>query len=134
LPTYAVDFIYIDYEGLTMENIADYISTHQFTVGVCVFVAILIIYFLFKKLIKLALLFILGLLVFTGYVYFKDPQKMPKNIGETMQKAKEETGSVVEKGRGVYDSLKGIYKKGEKLVTKDFDKSPEPDKKPPKEK
>jgi hypothetical protein len=51
-----------------------------------------------------------------------------------MQKAKEETGSVVEKGRGVYDSVKGIYKKGEKLVTKDLDKYMEPDKKTPKEK
>jgi hypothetical protein len=117
-----------------MDNIINYITTHQFTAGVCVFVAFLIIYFLFKKLIKLALLFIIGLLVFTGYLYFKDPQKMPKNIGETMQKAMEETGSVVDKGRGVYDGVKEIYKKGEKLMTRDVDKMAGEDKKSSKEK
>jgi hypothetical protein len=40
----------------------------------------------------------------------------------------------VEKGRGVYDSVKGIYKKGEKLVTKDVDKMTGEDKKSSKEK
>jgi hypothetical protein len=105
-----------------MESIINYITNHQFTAGVCVFVAFLIIYFIFKKLIKIALFLLLALIIFSGYLYFKDPQKMPKNIGETMLKAKEETGSVVEKGRGVYDSVKEIYKKGEKLMTKDVDK------------
>jgi hypothetical protein len=28
----------------------------------------------------------------------------------------------VEKGRGVYDGVKNVYKKGEKLVTKDVNK------------
>ena len=41
----------------------------------------------------------------------------------SLQKAKEETGSIVEKGRGIYDGAKDIYKKGEKLVTKDVDKT-----------
>jgi uncharacterized protein HemY len=103
-------------------------------IGVCVFVAILIIYFLFKKLIKLALLFILVLIIFGGYLCFKEPEKMPKSLNETMQRAKESTRSVVEKGRGVYDSVKGVYKKAEKLVTRDFDKYLEPDDKPVREK
>jgi hypothetical protein len=51
-----------------------------------------------------------------------------------MQRAKESTRSVVEKGRGVYDSVKGAYKKAEKLVTRDFDKYLEPDDKPVREK
>jgi len=117
-----------------MDNIINYITTHQFTAGVCVFVAFLIIYFLFKKLIKFALLFLILLILFTGYLYLKDPQKMPKSIGESMKKAKEETGSIVERGRGVYDSVKGIYKKGEKLMTRDVDKMTMEDKKASKEK
>ena len=117
-----------------MDIIINYITSHQFTTGVCVFVAFLILYFLFNKLIKLALLLLIALILFTGYLYLKDPHNMPKSIGETMKKAKEETGGVVERGRGVYDSVKGVYKKGEKLMTRDVDKMTGEDKKASKEK
>jgi predicted membrane protein len=114
-----------------MDDIIKYISSHQFIIGVCVFAAILILFFLFKKLIKFVLLSILVLIVFVGYLCFKEPEKMPKSLSETIQKTKESTRSVVEKGRGVYDSAKGLYKKAEKLVTRDIDKQLEPDKKLP---
>ncbi|HVO67975.1 MAG TPA: hypothetical protein VMT12_15970 [Syntrophales bacterium] len=114
-----------------MDDIIKFITSHQVIIGLCVFAAILILFFLFKKLIKLALLLILILIVFVGYLSFKEPEKMPKSISETFQKAKESTRSVVEKGREVYDSIKGVYKKAEKLVTRDLDKQLEPDKKPP---
>lgn len=117
-----------------MDDIIKYVTSHQFFIGVCVFVAILIIFFLFKKVIKLALLLILVLIIFGGYLCFKEPERMPKNISETMQRAKESTRSVVEKGRGVYDSVKGLYKKIEKLVTRDIDKNLELENKPPGEK
>lgn len=105
-----------------MEDIIHYITSHQFTVGVCVFVGILIMFFLLKKLIKLALLFVLLFVAFAGYLYFTEPKKMPANVTETVKRAYKETGKVVEKGRGVYDSGKAIYEKGKKLVTKDEDK------------
>jgi hypothetical protein len=105
-----------------MEGIINYITTHQFTAGVCGFVGIVIIFFILKKFVKLALLFVLALIVFIGYLYFTKPDVTLKDVKGTMQKAKEETGSIVEKGRGVYDGMKNIYKKGEKLVTKDVDK------------
>jgi len=117
-----------------MDNIINYITSHQFIIGICVFIAILIIFFLFKKLIKLVLLFFLVLIIFGGYLCFKDPARMPKNMSETLQKTKEATRSVVEKGRGVYDSVKGVYKKAEKLVTRDIDKQLEPDNQPTREK
>lgn len=105
-----------------MEGILNYISTHQFTAGVCGFVAIIIIFFILKKFVKLALLFILALIVFVGYLYFTDPSFTLKDVKGTLQKTKEETGSFVEKGRGVYESVKDVYKKGERLVTRDVDK------------
>ena len=117
-----------------MDDIINYITSQQFIIGVCAFVAILIIFFLFKKFIKLVLLFILVLIIFGGYLFFKEPGKMPKSLSETMQRAKDSTRSVVEKGRGVYDSVKGVYKKAEKLVTRDIDKQLEPDNKPAREK
>ena len=111
-----------------MDDIVKFITTHQLIIGLCVFAAILLLFFLFKKLIKFALLLILILIVFVGYLSFKEPEKMPKSLSETMQRAKESTRSVVEKGRWVYDSVKGVFKKvADKMVTRDIDKQLEPD-------
>jgi ABC-type bacteriocin/lantibiotic exporter with double-glycine peptidase domain len=111
-----------------MDSIIDYMTAHQFTAGVCIFVAILIVYFLFKKLIKLALLLILIIIMLTGYAYFKESNRMPKSIQEALQKAKVETRMLVEKGRGVYDDVMSIFEKRRKPVTDYIDKITEQDK------
>ncbi len=111
-----------------MDSFIDYMITHQFTAGVCIFVAIVIVYFLFKKLIKVALLLILIIIMLTGYAYFKESNRMPKSIHEALQKAKEETRMVVEKGRGVYDDVMSIFEKRRKPVTDYIDKITEQDK------
>ena len=104
-----------------MDDIIRYAMTHQFTVGVGLFIALLILYVIFKNLLKLALLLILLLMVMCGYMYFKDPKQMPKNIHETYEKAKQQTGEIVEKGKSAYKTGKSIVEKGEKL-TKDAEK------------
>jgi Flp pilus assembly protein TadB len=114
--------------GSIMDGIIDYFRAHQFTAGVCVFVAIVIIYFLFKKLIKLALLLILIIIMLTGYAYFKESDRMPKSMHEALNKAKEETRTVVEKGRGVYESVMSIFDKRREPVTDYIDKITEQDK------
>ena len=53
---------------------------------------------------------------------------MPKSIHEALQKAKEETLMVVEKGRGVYDRVMSILDKRRKPVTDYIDKITEQDK------
>ena len=111
-----------------MNSIIDYFTAHQFTAGVCIFVAILIIYFLFKRLIKLALLLILAIIILTGYAYFKESSRMPRGIQEALHKVKEETRMVVEKGRGVYDGVMSIFEKRRKPVTDYIDKIMEEDK------
>ncbi|MGZ6250383.1 MAG: hypothetical protein ACXWMC_12265 [Syntrophales bacterium] len=105
-----------------MDSIIDYFTAHQFTAGVCIFVAIAIIYFLFKKLIKVALLLILIIIMLTGYAYFKESDRMPKSIHEALHKAKEETRTVVEKGRGVYETVMSIFDKRREPVTNYMDK------------
>lgn len=117
-----------------MNSIIDYFTAHQFTAGVCIFVAILIIYFLFKKLIKLALLLILVIIMLTGYAYFKESNKMPRSIQGVLLKAKEQTRMVVEKGRGVYDDVMSIFDKRRKPVTDYIDKVMEQDKEAAKKK
>ena len=117
-----------------MNSIIDYFTAHQFTAGVCIFIAILIIFFLFKKVVKLALLFILVIIMLTGYAYFKESNKMPRNIQGVLQKAKEQTRMVVEKGRGVYDDVMSIFDKRRKPVTDYIDKITEQDKEAAKKK
>jgi len=56
-----------------------------------------------------------------GYMYFKDPGKMPEKIQDALQKTKEKTGVVVETGKRVYDKGKSIVEKGQKL-TKEAEK------------
>jgi hypothetical protein len=123
-----VDSAHVHDGGSTMNGIIDYFTAHQLTAGVCIFVAILIIYFLFKRLIKLALLFILAIIILTGYAYFKESNRMPRSIHEALQKAKEETRMVVEKGRGLYDGAMSIFDKRRKPVTDYIDKITEEDK------
>ena len=123
-----VDSVRVHNGGSIMNSIIDYMTAHQFTAGVCIFVAILIVYFLFKKLIKIALLLILIIIMVTGYAYFNDSNRMPKSIQEALQKAKEETHMAVEKGRGAYDSVMSIFEKRRKPVTDYMDKITEQDK------
>jgi len=111
-----------------MNSFIDYITAHQFTAGVCIFVAIIIIYFLFKKLVKIALLLILIIIMLTGYAYFKESNKMPRSIHEALQKSKEETLMAVEKSRGVYEDVMSIFEKRRKPVTDYIDKITEEDK------
>jgi hypothetical protein len=111
-----------------MDSLIDYFAAHQFTAGVCIFVAILIIYFLFTRLIKLALLLILAVIILTGYAYFKESGKLPSSLNEALDKAKKETRAVVEKGRGVYDSVTSIFEGRREPVTEYIDKITEQDK------
>ena len=110
-----------------MDGIIDYIRAHQFTAGLCIFAAIVIMFFLFKRLIKIFVLLILCIIVFAGYVYFKESGKMPKSISDALQKAKTETRNIVEKGRGVYETGKSVFDQ-RKPVTDFIDKITEQDK------
>lgn len=129
-----LDYVHVHDGGSTMNSIIDYFTAHQFTAGVCIFVAILIIYFLFKKVMKLALLLILVIIMLTGYAYFKESGRMPRSIQQVLQKAKEETRMAVEKGRGVYNDVMSIFDKRRKPVTDYMDKITEQDKEAAKKK
>ena len=59
---------------------------------------------------------ILLLLILVGYMYFKDPKKMPENVLGTFQKARQQTDKVVEGGKSMYEKGKTILEKGQKLT------------------
>jgi len=99
-----------------VDNLIQNLSAHPMIIIAVIFIGLLVVYFLFKQLLKLALLFLLILLAVGGYFYFKDPEKMPRNMMETLEKAKTGTGKAVEKGKEVYSTGRAIAEKGKKLT------------------
>ncbi len=99
-----------------MDNLMQNLSAHPMIIIAVIFIGLLIVYFLFKQLLKLALLFLLILLAVSGYLYFKDPRKIPRNMMETLEKARTETGKAIEKGKEAYSKGKAIAEKGKKLA------------------
>lgn len=99
-----------------MDNMMQNLSGHPLIVILFIFIGLLIVYFLFKQLLKLALLFFLILLAIGGYYYFKDPETMPRNMVETLEKAKTQTNKAFDKGKEVYVKGKAIAEKGKKLT------------------
>jgi glucan phosphoethanolaminetransferase (alkaline phosphatase superfamily) len=99
-----------------VDNILQNLSDHPMIIIVVIFVGLLIVYFLFKQLLKLALLFFMILLAIGGYFYFKDPGKMSQNMMETLEKARTETVKAVEKSKEAYLMGKAITENGKKLT------------------
>ena len=78
-----------------MEQVFHYLSTPA-GILVAIFGALLILYFILKQLVKLALLVVLVLFGLAGYYYFQDPATMPQKMKQTLQGAKARTESAVE--------------------------------------
>lgn len=104
-----------------MEAVAHYLSGHPMAIVLLIAVCIVILYFIFKQLIKMAILFVLILMAMAGYFYFKGT----KSVHEAYEKTKVQTQQVVETGKDVYQKGKDIYEKGKKITgssEKDVDK------------
>lgn len=100
----------------SMESMIHYVAAHKFVLWAAVFVALFLVFFLFKKFLKLTFVLILLLLALVGYMYFKDPKKIPENLLGAFQKARQQTNKVVEGGKSMCDKGKTILEKGRKLV------------------
>jgi hypothetical protein len=108
-----------------------YLHTHQIAVIAVVAIALVTIYFLFKNLIKLALIFVLILILVGSYFYLTAPRKSPEDITRALRKAKDQTEMVVEKGKDAYQKSKDVVEKG-KQITEDISKALSKDREPPK--
>ena len=95
-----------------MEAVTHYLSGHPVAIVLLIAVCIIILYFIFKQLVKMAILFALILMAMAGYFYFKGT----KSVREAYEKTKVQTQEVVETGKGVYQKGKDIYEKGKKIT------------------
>jgi glucan phosphoethanolaminetransferase (alkaline phosphatase superfamily) len=115
-----------------MDGLIAYLSSHHIALALAIAAAVLIAYFIFKRLIKLALFCFLVALGVAGYFYLKQPGRTWKDVSQALQKTKTQTEKVVETGKKTYEKGKEVYEKGKKfsdsvdsLIGKDKEKRPE---------
>ncbi len=99
-----------------MERLSVFISDNPLVAVALGFLAILILYFLLKQFVKLALILIIILLALGGYYYFKDPRKAPENIRSAVKEVKEKTIDTKDKLQDMYHSGRDLLKKAKELV------------------
>lgn len=101
-----------------MQEILRILSEHPVAAMASCFVILMALYFLFKSLIKLALVILILVLAIGGYFYFQHPWDRPANLKEAVQKARTETGRVLEKGKEAYGKGKELLGKGKEAFEK----------------
>jgi hypothetical protein len=98
-----------------MDDLMHYFSTHPLAIMALVFAVLLVAYFLFKQLIKMALLLVIVLLALGGYFHFKYPGHTWEHMKDTLQKARTGAGGMVEKGKEAYQAAAKLFKEAKEL-------------------
>jgi hypothetical protein len=98
-----------------MDGVIAYLSSHHLVLMLTIAAAVLIAYFIFKRLIKLALFCFLVAMGIAGYFYLKQPGRTRKDVSQAVQKTKTQTVKVVETGKKTYEKGKDVYEKGKKF-------------------
>ena len=108
-----------------MEGIVRAVTEHPLAAIAAGFAVLLIVYFLFKSLIKLALILIIVAVAICGYFFFQYPESRPANFKDAVQKARTGAGKAVdrgkeayEKGKELFDKRKEAYERGREWVEK----------------
>lgn len=98
-----------------MDNLISYLSAHHFALMLVMAAAVLIAWFIFQKLMKLALLCLLVTLGIAGYFYLKQPGRTWKDVTDAWQKTRTQTTRIVETGKTTYQKGKEVYEEGRKF-------------------
>jgi hypothetical protein len=101
-----------------MEEIVRSVTEHPLVAMAVCFSALLLVYFLFKSMIKLALILILVAVVIGGYFYFRHPGSKPANLKDAVEKVRVEAGKAVDQGKGAYEKSKELVGKGKDALEK----------------
>ncbi|PKN71564.1 MAG: hypothetical protein CVU54_00645 [Deltaproteobacteria bacterium HGW-Deltaproteobacteria-12] len=105
-----------------MDTIMEYLSAHPMILkGIVIFAAVIILYFIFKQFIKLALVLLIIVLAVAGYYYFQDPHKMPEKVKNSINSVKSGSDQVVEKSKSFYKDSQELIDKTKELP-RDFNK------------
>ena len=99
-----------------MDNFFHYLSTHPLAAIIVAVIILFMVYFVIKKLLKLALILGLILIAVCGYFYYKSPENFPKNVRNTINKARQQTGEMTEKSKDIVGVGVEMLKKGKDLA------------------
>lgn len=110
-----------------MDTIAEYISSHPAVLTIIViFVVIIILHFIFKQFIKLALVILLIVMAVVGFYYIQDPDKIKKTIdtiGAGVDEAKEKGKSFFKDSKNLIDKAKDVPGDVNRLLKNSDDKA-----------
>jgi hypothetical protein len=101
-----------------LQEILRIFSDHPLVAMAACFVILMILYFLFKSLIKLALVILIVAVAIGGYFYFQHPGDRPANLKEAVEKARTGTDRAVEKGKEAYGKGRELLGKGKEAFEK----------------
>jgi len=104
-----------------MQEIVRTFSEHPLTTMAVCFAALVILYFIFKRLVKVALVILIIALAIVGYFYFQHPDQRPATLGDAWDKARDETGRIVEKGKAFFDKGQNLYEKSKQIIDEGSD-------------
>lgn len=105
-----------------MEGIIGAVTKHPLAAMAVCFAVLFIVYFLFKSLIKLALILILVAVAIGGYLYFQHPEYRPANFKDAVSKVRAGAGRAVDQGKKAYENGKELVDKGKTVLNKGIDK------------
>ncbi len=95
-----------------MEGVTHYLSAHPIALMALIFVCLILLYFLFKQLLKLALVVALVLLCMAGYFYFQGT----KDVQALVHKTKQQASEVIDTSKKVYEKGRDVYQKGREIT------------------
>jgi uncharacterized protein YoxC len=90
----------------------EYLAAHPAIITfIVIFVIMLILYFVFKQFIKLALVILVICIVVAGVFYFQNPDKTVERIKLTADTIKSGTTEIVEKSKSFFKDAKELFNK-----------------------
>ena len=107
-----------------MQEVARILSEYPLAAIAVCFATLLLAYFLFKSLIRLALILVIIAVAIGGYYYFSEPRK-PANLREAVEKARIETGRAIEKGKKAVEKGREMVDKGKAALDAGIEKGKE---------
>jgi len=113
---FTVKYYDITIRRWSMEEIIRAVSEHPLIATAIIFTVLLILYFIFKSIVKLILIAVLVAVAISGYSYFKHPENRPASFKDAVQKVRAGTDRAIERGRVVYERGRGLFEKGKVVL------------------
>jgi ElaB/YqjD/DUF883 family membrane-anchored ribosome-binding protein len=105
-------------EAPHMEEIVRVVTENPLVAIAVGLAAVLLIYLLFKSLVKLALILILVAVVIYGYAYLRHPESRPASLKEAAEQVRVEAGKAVDQGKSAYEKSRELVEKGKDVIEK----------------